>query len=103
MAEQKTMSPIHPGEILREEFLVPLGITPNKLSLGIGVSPSRIIEILKGRRSITAETALRLGRYFGNIGPEFWLNLQQRYDLEMARETFEERIDREVRPLESVG
>lgn len=101
MSETKTMAPIHPGEILREEFLIPMGITPNRLSIEIGVTASRINEILKGKRSITAETALRLGRYFDNIGPEFWLNLQQRYDLEVARDAFEDRIAREVRVRET--
>lgn len=101
MTEPKTMPPIHPGEILREEFLLPLGLTPNRLALEISVSPSRINEILKGKRAITAETALRLGRYFDNIGPEFWLNLQQRYDLETARDAFEDRITREVRVRET--
>ena len=97
MSEPKTMPPIHPGEILREEFLIPLGITANRLAIDLGVSPSRINEILKGKRGISAETALRLGRYFDNIGPEFWLNLQQRYDLEVARDALEDRIAHEVR------
>jgi addiction module HigA family antidote len=101
MAEAKTMPPIHPGEILREEFLVPMGITANRLALDIGVSPSRVHEILKGKRSISAETALRLGRYFNDIGPEFWLNLQQRYDLEVARDALADRIVREVRIRET--
>lgn len=97
MSEPKTMPPVHPGEILREEFLHPLGITPNRLAIDLGVSPSRINEILKGKRGISAETALRLGRYFDDIGPEFWLNLQQHYDLELARDALEERIALEVR------
>lgn len=97
MREPKTMPPVHPGEILLEEFLIPLGITPNRLAIELGVSPSRIHEILKGKRGITAETALRLGRYFDNIGPEFWLNLQQHYDLEVARDSLAERIASEVR------
>ncbi|MDG2990846.1 HigA family addiction module antitoxin [Candidatus Synechococcus calcipolaris G9] len=76
---------IHPGEILKLEFLEPLGITPYKLSKDIQVSQTRISEILKGKRSITADTALRLSRYFGT-SPEFWVNLQAHYDLTQAHE-----------------
>ena len=74
---------IHPGEILTEEFLKPMGITPNRLALDIHVPALRIYAIAKGTRSITADTALRLGKYFGT-GPEFWLNLQSNYDLCVA-------------------
>lgn len=76
---------IHPGEILRLEFLEPLDITPYRLSKDIGVAQTRISEILAGKRSITADTALRLSRYFGNSA-QFWLNLQAQYDLRQARE-----------------
>jgi antitoxin HigA-1 len=76
---------IHPGEILQLEFLEPLDITPYRLSKDIGVAQTRISEILAGRRSITADTALRLSRYFGNSA-QFWLNLQTQYDLRQAQE-----------------
>lgn len=76
-------SPIHPGEILREDFLEPFGITQNRLATIIGVPPRRINEIVLGKRSITAETALRLGKAFGNSA-QFWLNIQDRYELDVA-------------------
>src|SRR5690349_10213721 len=75
---------VHPGEILRLDFLEPLGITPYRLAKAIGVQQTRISEIIKGERSITLDTAIRLGRYF-NTTPEFWLNLQNHYDLEEIR------------------
>ncbi|MBC2592492.1 HigA family addiction module antitoxin [Rhodococcus aetherivorans] len=77
------LSPIHPGEILREDFLEPFGITQNRLATIIGVPPRRINEIVLGKRSITADTALRLGKAFGNSA-QFWLNLQDRYELDVA-------------------
>ncbi|MFC9840756.1 HigA family addiction module antitoxin [Rhodococcus sp. NPDC127530] len=79
------LSPIHPGEILREDFLEPFGITQNRLATIIGVPPRRINEIVLGKRSITADTALRLGKAFGN-SPQFWLNIQDRYELDIAAE-----------------
>jgi len=84
---------IHPGEILLEEFLQPLGISRNRLALDISVPPNRISEIVRGKRSLSADTALRLGRYF-NTTPEFWLNLQMHYDLEAAGETIRKALDR---------
>lgn len=81
----KLYPPIHPGEILMEDFLEGLGITQNKLAVSIGVPPRRINEIVHGKRAITADTALRLGRFFG-VEPQFWLNLQSRYDLEIAED-----------------
>ncbi len=75
---------IHPGEILNEEFLAPLGVSQYRLAKGIGVSPRRVNEIVHGGRGITADTALRLGKYFG-MSPAFWMNLQTAYDLEQAR------------------
>lgn len=81
----KLYPPIHPGEILMEDFLEGLGITQNKLAVSIGVPPRRINEIVHGKRTITADTALRLGRFFG-VEPQFWLNLQSRYDLEIAED-----------------
>ena len=81
----KTMlEPIHPGEILLEEFLEPLGLTQNRLAVSIGVPPRRINEIVLGKRRITADTALRLSKFFG-VSDRFWLNLQSRYDLEIER------------------
>ncbi len=79
------MSPVHPGEMLREEFLVPLGLSGNALAMAIGVPATRVGEILHERRGISGDTALRLGEYF-RMGPEFWMNLQARYDLEIARD-----------------
>ncbi len=77
-------APVTPGEMLKEEFLVEFGLSQNKLAKAIGISPNRIAEIVNNRCRITADTALRLGLYFGN-SPEFWLNLQTNYDLKMAR------------------
>jgi antitoxin HigA-1 len=91
------LDPVHPGEILIEEFLKPLGISQYALAKAIGVPPQRVLEIVHGRRSVTAETALRLGRYFG-MEPQFWLNLQTRYDLDRAEDTLGDRLDREVTP-----
>ena len=81
----KLYPPIHPGEVLMADFIEGFGITQNKLAVSIGVPPRRINELVHGKRAITADTALRLGRYFG-IEPQFWLNLQTRYDLEVAEE-----------------
>jgi len=85
----------HPGEILRDEFLIPLGISQNSLALKIRVPATRIGDIVHGKRSITPDSALRLGRYFGN-SPEFWLNLQQMHDLSKARIELSETIERDV-------
>ncbi|GBD32536.1 Antitoxin HigA [bacterium HR33] len=86
---------IHPGEILREEFLKPLGISQYRLAKDISVPPRRINEIVHGKRSITADTALRLARYFGT-SERFWLNLQTRYDLEVEKERLGSRLEKEV-------
>src|SRR5262245_28910465 len=90
--------PIHPGEILLEEFLVPLGISQYRLAKETSVPPRRINEIVHGTRSITADTALRLGRYFGTT-ERFWLNLQAHYDLEVEKDRLGTRLDREVKAL----
>src|ERR1700704_5454816 len=90
--------PIHPGEILLEEFLVPLGITQYRLARDTGVPPRRINEIVRGSRAISANTALRLGRYFGT-SERFWLNLQTHYDLEIERDRLGKRLQREVSVL----
>jgi addiction module HigA family antidote len=91
------LSPIHPGEVLLEEFIKPLNLSQNRLSIDIGVDTRRINEIVLGRRAVTADTALRLGRFFGN-SPEFWLGLQTQYDLDVAEDLLGKRLDREVRP-----
>lgn len=93
----KDIKPIHPGEILLEEFLSPMGLSQNRLALDIRVPPRRINEIVLGKRRITADTALRLARYF-NMSPQFWLGLQMDYDLDVAEDALSERIEREVRP-----
>ncbi len=93
---QAKLAPVHPGEILLEEFLKPLNISQNRLGRDLGVSPRRINEIIHGKRSITADTALRLSRYFGTSA-EFWLGLQADYDLDMAKDRLADRIDHEVR------
>jgi antitoxin HigA-1 len=95
------MRPIHPGEILREEFLVPSGLSVNALAQALHVPATRLHEIVKERRSITADTALRLARYFGG-DPQSWLNLQTRYDLRRAVLAVGDRIEREVVPRSHV-
>ena len=96
--KNKKLSPIHPGEILMEEFLETMGISQYRLAKDINVPPGRINEIVHGKRSITADTALRLGRFFG-MSPQFWLNLQTRYDLEVTEDLLEGRLDEEVHVL----
>ena len=91
-------APIHPGEILFEEFLKPMNISQYRLAKDITVHPRRINEIVHGKRSITADTALRLARYFG-MSERFWLNLQSRYDLELEKDRLEGRLEREVKVL----
>ncbi|MBT4099529.1 MAG: HigA family addiction module antidote protein [Gemmatimonadetes bacterium] len=93
-----TMPPIHPGEILMEEFLEPLGLSQYRLSKDISVPPRRINEIVHGKRAITADTALRLARYFATT-ERFWLNLQMRYDLELEKDHLGERLETEVQVL----
>lgn len=92
---EKKNPPIHPGEILLVEYLEPLGLSQYRLAKGINVPPKRINEIVKGRRSITANTALRLARYFAT-SERFWLNLQSHYDLEMERDRLGDALDREI-------
>jgi len=99
---REKLSPIHPGEVLLEEFLVPMGLSQNRLALSIGVPPRRINEIVLGKRRITAETALRLARYFGN-SPQFWLGLQSDYDLDVAADVLGDRLDREVKKKVAIG
>jgi antitoxin HigA-1 len=92
---EKKLNPVHPGEVLLEEFLQPMGISQNHLALKIGVPSRRINEIVLGKRRITADTALRLSRYFGTTA-KFWLGLQTDYDLDKVADESGERIEREV-------
>lgn len=98
--KDKKLPAIHPGEILREEFLEPMGISQYRLAKDISVPPRRINEIVHGKRSITADTALRLGRFF-SMSAQFWLNLQTRYDLEVTEDLLEDRLAEEVHTLEA--
>ena len=96
------LNPVHPGEVLLEEFLKPMGLSQNRLSLEIGVHPRRINEIVLGKRRITADTALRLARYFG-MSPQFWMGLQNDYDLDVAADALGNRLEVEVRPMAVSG
>ncbi len=96
------LNPVHPGEVLLDEFLKPMGLSQNRLSLEIGVHPRRINEIVLGKRRITADTALRLARFFGT-SPQFWMGLQNDYDLEVAADTLGNRLEVEVRPMAVSG
>ncbi|CAK8716189.1 HigA family addiction module antitoxin [Candidatus Electrothrix laxa] len=100
--ETKKMAPLHPGEVLQEEFLKPLGLSQNKLALALHVPARRINEIVLGRRGISADTSLRLARYF-DMSPQFWLGLQMDFELDMAEDASEERIKREIRPMANSG
>ncbi len=95
-------APIHPGEILLEEFLEPMGISQYRLAKDISVPPRRINEIIHGKRSITADTALRLSRFFG-MTEQFWMNLQTRYDLEMEKDRLGSRLTTEVKPTRAAS
>lgn len=97
MSDELVMPPIHPGEVLAEEYLEPLGVTQHRLAVAIGVPPRRINEIVHGKRGISADTALRLARFFGT-SERFWLNLQSRYDLEREKDALGDSLDR-IRPL----
>ena len=98
----KLLPPVHPGEILREDFMVPLGLSMNRLALDLRVPVTRIAEIVHERRGISPDTALRLGRYF-NTNPRFWLNLQAAFDVETTLADSRQAIDRDVRPLTVVS
>ncbi len=91
------MAPVHPGETLREDFLKPLGLTANRLAIELRVPVTRVNDIVRGRRAITADTALRMARYFGTT-PQFWMNLQANYDLEMAQDIRGPEIADRIRP-----
>jgi antitoxin HigA-1 len=92
------LKPIHPGEVLREEFMAPFDLNPNKLAIRLRVAPPNIYEIVNEARGISSEMALRLGRFFGTT-PEFWINLQAHYDLSVSRQEAEKKINQDVRPL----
>jgi len=99
---KRRLAPVHPGESLQEEFLLPLGLTQYRLAKGLSVPPRRINEIVHGTRAITADTALRLARFFGT-SERFWLNLQTVYDLELERDRLEGRLEAEVEVLPRAG
>ena len=95
----KKLKPVHPGEILKEEFMAPLGLSMNKMAMDLRVPVTRIADIVNERRGITADTALRFARYFKNTAA-FWMNLQTRYDLEVAEDELADKVERDVQPLE---
>ncbi len=98
----KKMEPLHPGEILHEEFLKPMGLSQNKLAMALHVPARRVNEIVLKKRGVTADTALRLARYF-NMSPQFWLGLQMDYELDKAEDAIEEKIIKEIQPLPTAG
>ena len=98
--EERVHPPVHPGEMLREEWLVPLGMNANQLANALGVARQNVYDIVNEKRGVSAEMALRLARWSG-MTPRFWTALQERYDLEIAKMESGERIEREVRPLEA--
>lgn len=98
---KKKLLPVHPGEVLMEEFLKPMGLSQNKVALNIGVHPRRINEIVLQKRRITADTALRLAKFFGTSA-EFWMGLQSQYDLDLAIDELTDRIDREVKEYSEI-
>jgi len=102
MKKRKKRKPVHPGEVLSEDFMKPYRLSMNKLALDLRVPVTRIADIVAERRGISPDTALRLGRYF-KTAPRFWLNLQTRYDLEMAEDEHLAKIERDVRPIEMTG
>ena len=102
MKSKKDISPIHPGEVLLEDYLIPMGITRYRLAKSIGVAQRRIDEICAGKRAISADTALRLARFFGT-DPQSWLNLQTRYDLELAEESLADKLDRDIIPFKKAA
>ena len=101
MTEER-LNPVHPGEVLLEEFLKPMKLSQNRLALSIGVPARRINEIVLGKRGITADTALRLARFF-DMSPQFWLGLQMDYNLDVAEDELAERLEREVIPYAAIS
>ena len=100
--KKKKLAPVHPGEVLLEEFLKPMGLSQNKLALNIGVPARRINEIVLEKRKITADTALRLARFFG-MSSEFWIGLQSQYELDVTADALGERLEKEVRIYSKVA
>ena len=98
----KKMGPLHPGEVLQEEFLEPMGMSQNKLAMALHVPARRINEIVLGKRGITADTALRLARYL-KMSPQFWLGLQMDYELDLAEDAIEDKIGKEIQPITATG
>ena len=101
MANEEKLRPVHPGEVLLEEFLKPMGLSQSRVAIAVGVHPRRINEIVLGKRGISADTALRLARFFGTSA-ELWLGLQKDYELDVATDEVGDQIDREVRTLASI-
>lgn len=97
VASGQRLPPVHPGEILRDEFLKPMGLSVYRLARALRISRPRLNDIVRGRRAVTVDTALRLGHYFGTT-PAFWINLQTRFDLEVADGTMRRKIEREIEP-----
>ena len=98
----KKLNPVHPREILQKELLEPMGLSQNRLASALGVPARRINEIVLGKRGITADTALRLARYF-KMSPQFWLGLQMDYELDVAEDMLEGRLEKEVTPMSAIG
>ena len=98
----RKLAPLHPGEVLQKEFLKPMGLSQNKLAMALHVPARRINEIVLGKRGITADTALRLARYFG-MSPQFWLGLQMDYELDVAQDSLDTRIAAEIMPMAVTG
>ena len=98
----RKLAPVHPGEILQKEFLEPMGLSQNKLAMALHVPARRINEIVLAKRGITADTALRLARYF-EMTPQFWLGLQMDYELDIAKDALEDRLEREITPMTATG
>jgi antitoxin HigA-1 len=97
----KKLKPVHPGEILRAEFMLPVRLSMNRVAMALRVPVTWIADIVNEKRAITADTALRFARYFNN-SPTFWMNLQTRYELEVAEDEIADKVERDVRPLEAV-
>lgn len=98
----RKIKPVHPGEILREEFMLPFGLSMNRMAMDLRVPVTRIADIVNEKRGITADTALRFARYFNNT-PSFWMNLQTRYDLEVAEDEIAAKVERDVLPLQQTS
>lgn len=100
--KNKRLKPLHPGEVLQEEFLSPLGMSQNKLAIALRVPARRINEIVLGKRGVTADTALRLARFL-KMSPQFWLGLQMDYELDLAEDAIEDKIEKEIQPMTATG